>query len=462
MPRFLRCVAGDKMKVLHVPFCFAPDPSGGTEVYVANLARDLHGLGVDAMVAAPSETSRTYTIDDFRVRRFAINKITEVCQLYGRGDELAATEFATILDEERPDVVHLHAFTAAVSLRVVEVTKARGIPVVFTYHTPTVSCQRGTLLLWGKTFCDGKLDVGRCAGCTLNGLGMYRPVAALVGQLSPVAGRWVRNRGLQGGIWTALRMSELISMRHAAFREMATKVDLIVAVCNWVKNVLLLNDIPAAKVSISRHGINWATDTIAPVPSSAHRLRDEVRLAFLGRLDPTKGLHVLIKAFRTAPSNLSLDVYGVVQSSANAAYQKEMLNLASGNPRISFHKPIGSREVVSHLRQFDFLTVPSQWLETGPMVVLEAFAAGIPVIGWKLGGMAEIVRDGIDGLLIEPDATDGWSETLRRVADDAKLRAQLKAGVRPPRTSREVAREMLTLYESLLRSPSPRQTVHDA
>jgi hypothetical protein len=229
-------------------------------------------------------------MDDFRVRRFATRKITEVGQLYGRGDELAATEFATILDKEKPDVVHLHAFTAALSLRLVEVTKARGTPVVFTYHTPTVSCQRGTLLLWGKTFCDGKLDVGRCAGCTLNGLGIYRPVAALVGQLSPVAGRWAGNYGLQDGIWTALRTSDLVSMRHAAFREMAAKVDLIVAVCDWVNDVLLVNDIPAAKVSISRHGINWEADTIAPVPSSAHRLRDEVRLAFLGRLDPTKGL----------------------------------------------------------------------------------------------------------------------------------------------------------------------------
>ena len=451
------------MKVLHVPFCFAPDPSGGTEVYVANLARDLHGLGVDAMVAAPSETSRTYTIDDLRVRRFAItSKITEVGQLYGRGDELAAAEFATILDEERPDLVHLHAFTAAVSLRLVEVTKAQGIPVVFTYHTPTVSCQRGTLLLWGKTFCDGKLDVGRCAGCTLNGLGIYRPVAALVGQLSPAVGRWAGNHGLQGGIWTALRTSELISMRHAAFREMVTKVDHIVAVCEWVSDVLLLNDIPAAKVSISRHGINWTPDKITPLPSSTHGAHDGVRLAFVGRLDPTKGLHVLIKAFRTAPSNLSLDVYGVVQSSANAAYQKEMLDLASGDPRISFRKPMGTQEVISRLPQYDFLVVPSQWIETGPMVVLEAFAAGIPVIGWNLGGIAEIVRDGIDGLLIEPDAIDGWSETLRRVADDAKLRAQLRAGVRPPRTSQEVAREMLTLYESLLRSPSPRRTAHAA
>jgi glycosyltransferase involved in cell wall biosynthesis len=443
------------MKVIHVPFCFAPDPVGGTEVYVASLARDLQKLGVDAMVAAPSETSRAYVIDSLRVRRYAVSeKIADVIQLYGPGDLLAATEFEKILDEEMPDLVHLHAFTRGVSLRLVQAAKTRGIPVVFTYHTPTVSCQRGTLLLWGEDFCDGKLDVIRCAGCTLNGLGIYRPLAARMGRLTPVVGRWLGDRGLQGGIWTALRMSELISVRHAVFHEMTSEVDHIVAVCNWVQDVILLNDIPAAKVSLSRHGISWTPDqTTTAVQSSTREAQDTTRLAFVGRLDSTKGLHVLIKAFKMSPAmKATLDVYGVVQGPTNVAYQKEMLALADGDPRISFLEPIASEQVVPRLRQYDFLAVPSQWFETGPLVALEAFAAGIPVIGWKLGGINEIVQDGVNGLLIEPDSVVRWAETLRRVAEDAKLRAKLKAGVRPPRTSIEVAREMLTLYESLVHS----------
>jgi glycosyltransferase involved in cell wall biosynthesis len=451
------------MKVIHIPFCFAPDPIGGTEVYVANLARDLQGLGVDAMVAAPSETSRAYEIEGLRVRRYSVSdKISDVVQLYGPGDLMAATEFAKILDEEMPDLVHLHAFTRGVSLRLVQAAKKRGIPVVFTYHTPTVSCQRGTLLLWGEDFCDGKLEVSRCAGCTLNGLGMYGPLAARLGRLSPAVGRWLGDRGLQGGLWTALRMSELISVRHAIFRKMASEVDHLVAVCNWVQDLILLNDVPESKVSLSRHGISWLPDqTTISAPSSTRQERDTTRLAFVGRLDSTKGLHILIKAFKMAPTlKATLDVYGVVQGPANAAYQKEMLALANGDPRIKFLEPIPSQQVVPRLREYDFLAVPSEWLETGPLVALEAFAAGIPVIGWKLGGLNEIVQDGVNGLLIQPGSVVHWVETLQRVAEDAQLRAQLKAGVRPPRTSVEVAREMFALYESLLRSRPPRQSTH--
>ena len=57
------------MKVIHVPFCFTPDPIGGTEVYVGNLARDLQALGVKTIVAAPDALNRDYEVDGLRVRR---------------------------------------------------------------------------------------------------------------------------------------------------------------------------------------------------------------------------------------------------------------------------------------------------------------------------------------------------------------------------------------------------------
>jgi glycosyltransferase involved in cell wall biosynthesis len=442
------------MKTIQVPFCFAPDPIGGTEVFVANLARDLRGLGVDTIVAAPSGTTRSYWMDDLRVRRFAVGEVKEVADLYGEGDALAAAEFGRILDDEAPDLIHLHAFTAAVSVRLVRAAKSRAIPVILTYHTPTVSCQRGTLLRWGATICDGKLDVGRCAGCTLNGLGMNGTVATFVGGLPPAVGQWLGDHGLQGGVWTALRMSQLVALRHAAFRAMAAEVDHIVAVCEWVRDLLLLNDVPASKVSISRQGITWTPESaVALAGSSMEGASDEMRLAFVGRLDPTKGLHVILNALRMAPTlRVRLDIFGVVQSSSNNAYLREQMALTGMDPRISFRGAIASLEVVPTLRKYDFLVVPSQWMETGPLVVLEAFAAGIPVFAWKLGGCAELVRDGLNGLLIEPGPHSRWTETLQRLAKDVRLRAQLKAGVRPPRMSVEVSRDMLGLYKALLTS----------
>jgi glycosyltransferase involved in cell wall biosynthesis len=282
---------------------------------------------------------------------------------------------------------------------------------------------------------------------------MHRPLAEVVARLPATVGRGLAYSGLQGRLWTALRMNELVALRHATFRAMASEVDHIVAVCQWVEKLLLLNNVPAEKVSVSRHGVNWTSDQDWPTRGSREP-SDETRIAFLGRLDPTKGLHVVVKALQAAPkANIKLDIYGVVQGPGGAAYQRQVKLLARGDSRISFQESIRPDQVVPLLRNYDFLAVPSQWMETGPLVVLEAFAAGTPVLGWNIGGVSELVRDGIDGLLIDPGRD--WTETLARVAEDPNLRAKLRAGVRPPRSNIDVAREMLALYESVLRRTRP-------
>ena len=445
------------MKVIHVPYCFAPDPMGGTEIYAAALAQDLQNLGVENVIAAPAATTTSYTFDGLRVRRFrvAVDNV-DLRQLHGLGDPGAAAEFDKILAEEKPDLVHLHAFTQGVSVRLARAIKQRKLPVVFTYHTPTVSCQRGTLVRWGTTLCDGKLHVRRCSGCTLHGLGLMRPSAIAVGALPPWVGRSLGKLGLHGKVWTALRMSELTALRHNMFRSLMTEVDHVVAVCNWVRDLLLLNEVLPSKITVCRHGIRLPlSDAAGPAAAPPADSKDRLRIAFLGRYDQTKGIHVLIRALRMDQSlKARLDIYGVVQSAANERYRQKMFALAANDPRISFRDPVPSHEVVALLRGYDVLAVPSQWLETGPLVALEAFAAGIPVIGWDIGGIAEIVKHEIDGLLIDPKARHAWTDTLRHLIKDRALLAKLKAGVRQPRTSVHVAREMSELYRSLLKAKS--------
>lgn len=447
------------MKTIQIPFCFHPDPVGGTEVYVESLAHQLQQSGMTAVIAAPGPTSDSYIHDGLRVRRFQVSA-GDLRQLYGEGDPRAAAEFDRILEEEKPDLVHIHAFTQGVSLRLVRTVKHRGLPVVFTYHTPTVSCQRGTLMRWGKIPCDGKLHVRRCADCTLHGLGLNRAEACAVGALPPAVGRRLGNAGLHGGAWTALRMSELMTLRHAAFRALMTEVDHVVAVCNWVRDILLLNNVPPEKITLCRHGIRLpAPVATQPAPASEAGRNDGLRIAFAGRFDTTKGIHVLVEALRREPTlKARLDIYGVVQSKANERYRKKIYALAANDPRIHLYEPLPTHEVVPTLRDYDVLAVPSQWMETGPLVALEAFAAGIPVIGWNIGGIAEIVQHGINGLLIEPDSVPAWVDTFQRLASDPILVAKLKAGVRPPRSSEQVAREMLQLYRSLLGPKSPAQS----
>jgi glycosyltransferase involved in cell wall biosynthesis len=90
--------------------------------------------------------------------------------------------------------------------------------------------------------------------------------------------------------------------------------------------------------------------------------------------------------------------------------------------------------------------VPSRWLETGPLVVLEALAAGIPVAGSNLGGISEWIVDGKNGFLVEPTLT-GWTQFIARLSNGIPPLSDTEPF---SRTMANVAREMKTLYGEVL------------
>jgi glycosyltransferase involved in cell wall biosynthesis len=439
------------MKVLHLAFSFAPDPPGGTEIYVEDLCRELAALGVTAVVAAPGSRDEAYSHRGLTVRRFSTaGDDIELADLYGGNDPLAAEAFERILDEENPDVLHQHAFTSACSARLIRIAKRRGIPVVFTYHTATVSCQRGTLLEFGDTPCDGHVSVSRCTPCTLQSLGMGSAPSAVIGRTPVVAGDLLELAGLGGGAWTALRMRSLMRQRTDHLIQLLTNVDAFVSLTPWVSELLLLNGVPDSRITDCSHGISQ--HLAGPRTASAPESRRAFRIAHLGRLEPGKGTRLLVEAVRSMPDvALSLDIFGVVQNSADAGRLTELTALAGGDQRIRFHRSIPHDLVVETLSGYDLVAVPSQLRETGPLVVLEAFAAGVPVIGSSLGGIADKVAHGKDGWLVKPHASVvAWREALSSCAADGDLMTRLKSGVRMPRTMTDVAREMRSLYVTQL------------
>jgi glycosyltransferase involved in cell wall biosynthesis len=437
------------VKILQVPYCFYPDPVGGTEIYVEALATHLQQQGIEIIIAAPATTNQHYQHQTLPVKRFAVSPTPTLPELYGRGDPQAAHHFSQILDEEQPDLVHLHAFTSGVSYRLVQAAKQRQIPVIFTYHTPTVSCQRGTLLQNGVEICSGKLDRATCTRCTLQGMGIVPQAADLISHLPGVIAYPLKKLDLQGGIWTALRIGELVQGRHEAFHHLMMDADHIIAVCQWVKDVLLLNGVDETKITVLRQGLCHPIPAV--IQGQQHFLEDgsaPLKLVFLGRLDPTKGIHLVLQALSQLPNlPISLDIYGISQSVAVDSYQQQLKTIITQDSRVRLLPPIGATEVVQTIAQYDLLVVPSQWLETGPMVVLEAFAAGVPVIGSGLGGIAELVQDEVNGILVEPGSVQAWVGAMERVWRDRSKIRQLRSQIVSPEDMQKVALTMVKLYQ---------------
>jgi glycosyltransferase involved in cell wall biosynthesis len=421
---------------------------GGTEVYVEALGRHLAQQGVLSVIAAPALSNQSYEYNHLPVRRFAISpEIRHLADLYGSGDRQGALEFAKLLDAEQPDLVHLHAFTRGVSLRLVRAAKARGLPVVFTYHTPTVSCTRGTLLRWGEEICDGEIDVATCTACTLQAQGAPKGLAKALAQLPPPLTQPLAHTPLKGKLWTALQMRAMVQCRSKVFQEFMAEVDHVIAVCDWVKRVLILNQVPEAKITLIRQGLCHDPPARVATPAPVETPDRPLRLIFLGRLDPTKGLDVLLAALGTDRElKVTLDVYGVLQGDGQDGYQQRLQALIKADPRVVLKSPIPADQVVTTLGAYDLLVVPSQWLETGPMVVLEAFAAGVPVLGSRLGGIGELVSDGVDGLLVEASSERAWLELLRVLVSDRQKLVKLKSSVQLPLGMSTVASRTRFVY----------------
>jgi len=252
-------------------------------------------------------------------------------------------------------------------------------------------------------------------------------------------------------------MKELQGGRQRALVEFFSKLDRIVAVSGWLREMLIANGVPGSKIVLCRHGSSQSVPTERRAASSQ---RDGTfRLAFLGRLNHAKGVHVLVEAIRRRPRiSLELDIFGIVQDDAD--YVEALRKRIGDDSRVRLLEPLPNNEVVERLRNYDALAVPSHGMETGPLVVYDAFLAGIPVIGSKRGGIAELVTHERDGLLVEASDPEAWAAAIERLASDRRLQQQLRSGVQPPRSMSAVAAEMADLYANVLRLRNTGASLH--
>jgi glycosyltransferase involved in cell wall biosynthesis len=435
--------------VLHVPYTYFPDASGGTEVYVRALAQRLSACGYPSAVAAPGAAPAAYLDGGLRVYRFPSDVRPRRELAYGVPDEIAAEGFGTIVAQARPDIVHLHALTAAVSERLVDVAHAAGARVVFTYHTPTASCSRGTMMLFGKTPCDGVIESKRCTACALSGLGVPQILTQVAAAIPDAV--YTRAMAVAGHSksLSMLQMPGFIGGSGRRFLDFVGKVDHVVAVSQWVSEVLKRNGVPAGKITLSRQGIVMSEKT--PRPMRRDHQAEPLKIAYFGRIDRTKGPDLLVRALKIIPgADVRIDIFAIRQSAEPDRDYEWLETQARRDRRVNLRASISPEKVIGLMTEYDLIAVPSRWLETGPLVAFEAFAAGVPVLGANLGGIAELVRDGVDGILVAPDDPVAWAATIRRLANDRHVIDVLRTGIAPPRTMDGPADDMAKLYAHIL------------
>ena len=437
------------LHVLYVVHGFPPDTWAGTEVYTLELAREMQRRGhrVSVLTRAPGAPGE----EDFALLRADFEHIP-VWRMVHRLDYGSLREtydqpravgvFRDLLLRERPDVVHFqHLIHTSAGL--VDAARALGIPTVLHCHDYWALCARVQLIRPDGQRCEHNMGSG-CFLCVKNkGLHHVERVSRLdrraADVLDALASGLRRARILGGEGFADMRArQEVVLAAYAA-------ADLRVSPSRFLRDKLLeTGAFDAHTFLYSDNGLRTDRVDIAPKRPDP---QGRVRFGFVGSLVWYKGCDVLFEAMGRLDGEAAvLNVHGGFDPERDE-YHAVLAELAGDN--VVFHGRFDNQHLAEVYAELDVVIIPSLWFENAPTTIHEAHLLRTPVVASGIGGMAEYVRDGVDGLHFEVGQAEDLARVLRRFVDEPGLIERLSRDFPRVKTMAENARETEFRYRAL-------------
>ena len=446
------------MRILLIVHGYPPAAVGGTEIYGHDLAITLAtdpaaSVFVLTREADPNrpdgdvrrETEGRVTVD--RVNN-TFRSCTSFEDTYRNPTVLRAA--ASVVSEIRPDIAHVHHLTC-LSTDLVEFLSGQGVPVVLTLHDYWMLCHRGQLFDLDERRCDGPID-GECCRCV--------PASAGLGGGAYRSAQLLRTLpGASAAIHAASRMVDrlvpagdidVMKARFSHMRDVLSSADVVLAPSQTIADRFAACGMAHRDVERWDLGIRFT-----PVMRTVRDSVSPLRVGFVGSFIPTKAPHLLIEAARMLPAgSVTVDLAGEIASYHGDDSYRTRLEPLLSDPVVSRHGSVPHDRMPEHLSRLDVLVLPSVWLENSPLVIKEAFAAGVPVVTSDLGGMREKVRGEVDGLCSSPgNARRVGRSQLRRLQSEPGLFERLRSGIAAPAAIEQDAAALRSLYSGLISSP---------
>ena len=445
------------MRILFAAHQFFPEHYAGVEIVTLGLAREFRTRGHETYVLAPKRSVpvndiQPGEIEDYEFGGVPVRRVGRPTEGSSRPyrldyeNEVMARRTREYMQEIRPDIVHAEHFQG-LSASVIPVFKEFDVPLVYTATDFWTFCPVVDLYRHDGAMCKGP-ELTHCIRCIASrhyGTRMKAGVEKLPDVALKAAG------GLSetplSEISLSLRQVSALKERPGYIRDRMEQVDHIIVYTRLMQDLLLANGIGSGKIEISPYGID--TSHIS-TPPHERRIPPPLRVGFVGTLAPHKGCDILVQAVKSLPQELgvTLDIHGNLDRFRH--FVKKLRRLTGDDERINFAGPFQRERVGQVLSELDVLVVPSRWYENQPGVILEAFAAGLPVVATNLGGMSEFVKHEENGLLFELENSRDLALQLRRLGEESGLIERLRAGIGPVKTVEENVDELEVLYGRLL------------
>ncbi|WP_230534030.1 glycosyltransferase [Microvirga roseola] len=280
----------------------------------------------------------------------------------------SVSEFKRALAEFQPDVVQVHNFFPLLTPGALAVAAEAGIPVVQTLHNYRALCANGMLFRNG----------GACTSCAS---GSY---------LSGILHRCYRDSAI--GSLAVGRMGGRLKEIARSHPQLIT----FIAMTEFSKALFVANGFDERQIVVKNHSI--------ADPGEEPRPRGR-RILFVGRLSPEKGADLLCRIAAQIDAEFAI-IGGGPEFDALSRSKPHNLTLLGPLPR---------EDVFTQMRMATAVLVPSRWYEIGPLTILEAFATGTPVIAPSIGTPAELIVDGVTGLLADPNDDSAWKRAIEKL-----------------------------------------------
>ena len=371
-------------------------PKGGAETYYLTLGSELKRMGHDvAFFSMHHPDNLPSAWSDYFVTQREYNYVRSPIKAARDGLALtysqeAKNKFESLCEDFRPDVVHLNNVHRQITLSILDAPylARHNVPVVYTAHDYILVCPSYVMLDGAGRVCDACLG-GRFSNC-------------------------LRRKCVKGSV-----AKSLLAVVEAEFLKATgayRKIDRIIAPSEFMRKKLLEGGFPPDKVT---HMQNFAGDEVlkGALSGGDNTDRDNPYLLFFGRLSREKGIDVLVDAFTRAipnlPENLRLVIAG--DGPERAAIEEKLAGMAHEDAaRIELVGFQVGEDMRRYAERASLAIASSRCRENMPYSIVEAFALGTPVVGTRIGGIPEMVREGETGFVCEPDDAESMASAMER------------------------------------------------
>ncbi len=289
------------------------------------------------------------------------------------------------LKQFKPDVVHVHNFFPLITPSVYDACAEIHIPCVQSLHNYRTICP-GALLLRKGEICEKCVKKSLCYA--------------------------IIHRCYKDSIIGSIDVAGMVKFYNR--KKHLDKVNRFICLTEFSKKKFIQSGFPANKISVKPNFVKNQLNTKGK--SSNHHKK----ALFVGRLSQEKGIDTLIKAWKTI--DYPLEIVGT------GPLLNKIQNNVPQNIRFSGYLP--KEKVMQKMAESSFLIMPSICYEGFPMVIVESFACGLPVIASKLGSMEEIIQDGITGMHFKPGDPYDLSKKINQIISSPEKLHQMGINAR--------------------------------